>query len=126
MFGLVNIEKLKAHENIIPQRLDSIISEIKSYGIIRQPIIVDSRTYTILDGHHRYNAAKKLGLRRIPDDFVEYSDPSIKVLARRSIEVSKGDVIKMSKSGKLFPAKTTRHVLPFGIEDVNILLKRLE
>jgi ParB-like chromosome segregation protein Spo0J len=46
--------------------LRKLIKEIKKDGFINNPIIVDRNTRIILDGHHRFNAIKFLGLALSP------------------------------------------------------------
>jgi len=88
----------------------------------------------ILDGHHRWNAAKLLSLRFIPVFFVDLWDESIIVEPFRSdFPVSKELVIHHGTSCTLLPYKTTRHVygpqrLPITdvFPSVNISLEKLQ
>jgi ParB-like chromosome segregation protein Spo0J len=57
---------IKQHEHIIKTHLLEITREIKQDGFVRNPIIVDKNTMIILDGHHRFNAIKSLGLTSSP------------------------------------------------------------
>ena len=77
-----------------------------------KPILVDSATNVILDGHHRWWMAKERGLQRVPCCLVDYlRDTSIQVLPRRKdIPVSKEEVIRMGLSDSTFPHKTTKHL----------------
>lgn len=63
---------LKQHEKINTNHLKLLLNQIKHDGILNHPIIVDKNTLIILDGHHRFNVLKKLGLSIIPVYFVDY------------------------------------------------------
>ncbi len=57
---------LKEHERIIKRHLYKLTNQIKKDGYFRDPIIVDKNTMIILDGHHRFNASKMIGLSSSP------------------------------------------------------------
>ncbi len=80
---LIDVDKLVAHEEIVPGRLKDLMEKIKKEGAVDMPIIVapipGSDKYLIVDGHHRWAAVKELGYRRIPAIIIDYFDPSIKL-----------------------------------------------
>lgn len=102
-----------------------LTDDIRKNKVIRMPIVVDRRTGIILDGHHRTCAAKKIGIRKIPALIVDYNMPDIEVYPRRNIKVSKNDVIRICRNNEKYPSKTTKHVFPFSIDEVNIHIKNL-
>jgi ParB-like chromosome segregation protein Spo0J len=105
---------LKQHEEVEEKRLAELYEEIKSDGFLKRAIAVDLNNYIIIDGHHRYNVLKALGCSRIPALLVDYFSPILKVLSwKGDEEISKSSVIEAGLSGKLFPARTTRHVICF-------------
>jgi len=57
---------LKKHERLIKPHLKWLYGQIKKDGYINNPIIVDKNTMIILDGHHRFNALKHLGMSSSP------------------------------------------------------------
>ncbi|MFA5747099.1 MAG: ParB N-terminal domain-containing protein [Candidatus Paceibacterota bacterium] len=63
---IVENGSIKEHELIRKAHLRKLIKEIKKDGFINNPIIVDRNTRIILDGHHRFNAIKFLGLALSP------------------------------------------------------------
>jgi ParB-like chromosome segregation protein Spo0J len=112
LFKIVEIDKLKIHEKVDFLRLDKLMKEIKKDGVLKKPIVVDKKTYVVLDGHHRLEALKRLGLRKIPVIFVNYSSPLIKVLSWRKGEIiNKKSVIEAAISGRAFPPKTSKHMV---------------
>ena len=63
---LVPYEWLKPHEQIKPKNRDKLLEMTKKWGGFTKPLIVDKKTGSILDGHHRYSIAGKLNLARVP------------------------------------------------------------
>jgi ParB-like chromosome segregation protein Spo0J len=107
----IPVEQLREHEEIDPHRYQEILKLIQTEGKLDVPIIVDARSYVILDGHHRFRAYQELGLQLIPCVLVDYFSERIQLFARRpEIPVSKQDVIERALRRELYPAKTTRHV----------------
>jgi len=77
--NLENIDSLKGHEQIDPLHLERLRKEILRDGHQRDPIIVDARTNVILDGHHRSEIFRSMGITRIAVHRVDYTDPRIEV-----------------------------------------------
>ena len=108
---LINPHELIAHERVSLFHAASIFFEMLVLRQFKKPIIIDSKTKTILDGHHRCYVANRLGLKKVPCYPINYiEDSSIQVETRRpEIFIDKGEVVKMALSPKVFPEKTTRH-----------------
>ena len=79
-------------------------------GRFNVPILVDSRTKTILDGHHRCYVANRMRLNKVPCYLIDYLESkSIDVHSRRpEIFIDKNAVLKMALSEGVFPEKTPR------------------
>ncbi|MBD3155276.1 MAG: hypothetical protein GF368_01315 [Candidatus Aenigmarchaeota archaeon] len=125
-FVLVEISKLKEHEEIIPERFDELKNEILSSGFLKEPIVVDKNTNIILDGHHRFNIFKSLGYSKIAVQYVDYGNPKIVVDSWNGNLQTKEKVIEKVVSGEKFPPKTTKHMIPNRIRDLVIPLKSLK
>ncbi len=108
---LIDPHLLNPHEKIDPFRAFLLLAKIAMDGKFIVPILIDVRSNTILDGHHRHWAAKVLGLKRIPCWPVDYlRDGSVLVSPRRArISVGKEEIIKRALEGNVYPYKTTRH-----------------
>ncbi|MEM2280527.1 MAG: pyridoxal-phosphate dependent enzyme [Candidatus Bathyarchaeia archaeon] len=116
---LIELEKLRQHEEADPTHLEELTQQIASDKILKYAIVADQKTNVILDGEHRYNALKNLGCKRIPVVYVDYESPNIEVQAwGKNIQLTKLDVIEAALTGKRFPPKTTKHV----IRNSNILV----
>ncbi len=117
---------LKPHEMTIEKCLKNIKSQIRDDGRLYMPVIVDRRSMTILDGHHRYAALTQLGAKLVPALLVDYRCPELEVYPRRvGVPVSKRIVLEYSRRGLLLPPKTTRHVLPVEPREVSVPLRDL-
>lgn len=133
---IMKIELLREHEEVDEKRLEKLTKEIVKDGVIKKPIVADKTTLTVLDGHHRLQALKRLGLNKIPVVLVEYDTPEIVVQKWGEEKViEKEEVIRAALSGKLFPPKTTKHMVMIGEklnhieiiqEEVNLPLEKLK
>jgi uncharacterized protein (DUF1015 family) len=109
---IFEIEELREHEEIRPDYLEELKNEIQLDGILKMPICIDKDTCIILDGHHRLQALKGLGCKKIPCVLVDYQSPEIKVVAWREGEtMTKEKIIDTALSGKRMPSKTSRHMI---------------
>lgn len=125
---LVNIDKLKCHENIDRNHLIALQKEIEANKVIYKPVIVDRGSYVILDGHHRYTALKQLGAKRIPVYFVNYFNPNVRVYLRRKnlqMRILKEAIITMASLRRVFPARTTRHFVTYRPKPKAIAIQAL-
>ncbi len=77
--GIEFLDKVRIHEEIIPELLEALVSEIESSGRARDPVIVDSNTRVVLDGMHRVAALQKIGCRYLPVCLVDYQNPEVRV-----------------------------------------------
>ena len=109
------------------KNLEKIKNQILSDGYLINPIIVDQENLVILDGHHRAEALKLLGYKKIPAYVVDYFDKEIRVVQRRpEIPISKEAIIQKALAGEVFPCKTSKHFIPNRPKKVNIPLMNLK
>lgn len=109
---LVPLAMLREHEETIPERTKLVLDDILSEGCLRYPILVDARTLTVLDGHHRLEALRKLGVNYVPAFMVDYFKDYVRVGAfRKEFRVTKSLVIERALTGRKLPPRTSRHVL---------------
>ena len=124
---LLPVSKLKPHEEFTLGRLRALIKALKKCGVLWFPVLVDNKDFIILDGHHRVEAFKRMGLRKILCRLVDYDDPEIKVFPRRkNIPITKEIVRKAARAGRIFPHKTTRHIYPEQHKKYNVPLGEFE
>lgn len=109
---LVNIDKIQITEEHIPERVEWLINKIKNEALWRVPLLLEENTYAIMDGHHRFEVAKRLGLKRIPSIMLSYNSPYVHVTSwREGVEINKDVVLAFIKQRKIFPHKTTKHII---------------
>ncbi len=124
--SFVDADLLRPHEMISIDRLEKLRESIAEDGVLFRPILVERSTGTVLDGHHRLAALRSMGARLIPAVLIPYESERLELYPRRSeIPVSRGEVLRRSARGELFPPKTTRHVLDFDPPDVRVRISDL-
>ena len=84
---------------ITEDAVDAVAASIKEFGF-RSPIVIDS-DYTIINGHTRYQAAKKLKLEQVPcikvEDLTEEQIRKFRIIDNKSAEYSKWDADKLAE-----------------------------
>eukprot|EP01069_Polyplicarium_translucidae_P013417 Polyplicarium_translucidae@DN955_c0_g1_i1.p1 len=112
---LFPVSKLKIHEDFMPGRVDEVMTEILGDGGYQYPLLVDRKTGTILDGHHRHQCAVILQLALVPVLLLDYlSDPRVRVMPWRTEDefaVNKREVILRAVTSNAYPPKTSRHIV---------------
>jgi len=107
---LQELDGLKPHEKTrVPHR--RALKQRISKNRYVTPIVADRESGTVLDGHHRLQVARELGLRRIPVVFVDYGDKTVQVRSRRlNVRVAKEDVVRRASGRRPYLPKTTKHL----------------
>jgi len=127
---LVSLDWLKPHEEIKTRSRDKLLDMTKRWGGFTKPLLVDSETGSILDGHHRHSVAIALELKRVPVILINYlEDEEITVDIWPGCgydAITKKDVIEMSLSEELYPPKTSKHTIANHMPPIHILLEELE
>lgn len=102
---------LKAHEQYVEARVVELLERFQRTGCVDYAVVVDRLSGTIIDGHHRFEALRRLGAALVPVHLVDYMDPAITVRCWREGEPapSKQEVVARAAKGLLYPPKTTRH-----------------
>jgi len=126
---LVELNKLKPHEEVDPVHLQDLMEEIKSDGILKFAIAVEKDNDIILDGHHRVAALKELGCTRILVVFVDYSSSEIEVQNQRNtMELTKEEIVKAGIEPKKLPPKTSKHLIRIDgvLKHISVIEKRVD
>ena len=126
---IVDVKWLKPHEEIKTKARDKLLDMTKRWGGFTKPVLVDSITGSLLDGHHRLSVAKELGLSKIPAICLDYlsSEEIILELWPNNCydSITKSMVIEMCESNDLFPPKTTKHTTIFDLPPILVSLDEL-
>ena len=109
---IVGVSLLTPHEDVFRDHVDLVAGDISRSGYVKFPVVADVRTFIVLDGHHRLEALRELGIRYVPVFFVDYAEDYVDVYPfRKEVPVSKTSVVaKALVERSLYPPKTTRHV----------------
>lgn len=120
-FELLDVNLLHCHEEIQEGLLERTIEEIKRDGYLKKPVLVADHDFVILDGHHRFQALKMLGCRRIPAYVIDYFSDIVQLGTWPDAvvkDVAKEEVIQRGLADNPFPPKTTRHVVRVALPEV--------
>jgi ParB-like chromosome segregation protein Spo0J len=124
--SLVPVDALKPHESTSRRHLARLKRRIINDCVLKMPVLADKKTLVLLDGHHRLLTLKQLGIKKIPAMLVDYESNEIIVKSRRkNLKVDKRAVISMGLSKKVFPPKTTKHILKKEVKKCDIPLELL-
>ena len=126
---MVEVDWLKPHEQIKSKARDKLLDMTKRWGGFTKPVLVDSVTGSLLDGHHRLSVAQELGLSKIPAiclDYLKSELISLELWPNANFEsINKSDVIEMCLSNELYPPKTTKHVVSYDLPPIFVTLEEL-
>lgn len=123
LLSLDLIQETEEHDFIRANQLADAISE---FGFWTVPIAIEYSTLAIMDGHHRFSAAKLLNLARVPCVLLDYEKSGVTLQSWRSDwDIDVDDIFLMLKEGKKFPIKTTRHLFSPSIKEMKIPLDLL-
>ena len=126
---LVDVSLLHPHEDIKERNRDKLLEMTQKWGGFTKPLLVDSITFTILDGHHRFDVACCLQLSKVPAIMLDYLTDdriSVAVWPGRELEsISKQDIVDMALSEELFPPKTSKHTIGGDLPPIFATLEEL-
>ncbi len=122
----VEIARLKPTEMVDAAHVRALAEDMRRDGVQRRPIVIDRQTLAILDGHHRYHAAKALGLAFVNAVVIDYEDPRLTLASWTGRDFTPEEVRAAAASGELLPAKSTRHILNPPVPDMPRALTELE
>ncbi|OYT47088.1 MAG: transcriptional regulator [Desulfurococcales archaeon ex4484_42] len=125
---LVHYKLLREHEGTLSNRVYMLKKVLESAKLLKYPLLVDARTFTILNGHHRFHALVSLGYEYIPIFPVDYAEDYVEVYSlRKEFKVSKIEVIKRSLSKRKYSPRTSKHILVgVNLPSSNIKLESLK
>jgi hypothetical protein len=117
---LKNLDQITETEEHDPTRAQRLANEIIEKGYWTIPIALEFSTSAIMDGHHRYNAAKLLKLKKVPCLLMDYRNSGISLRSwTHEWDANVEDIFNTIKKNKKFPYKTTRHIFSPAITEIN-------
>ena len=123
---LLETDRLRPTERVHEERVWRLTRKIRDSGVWRVPILVEATTHAIMDGHHRWTAAQRLGLRRVPAVVLSYGDPRLTLSSWNGVCYTPEDVIVAARNGEPMPQKSTRHILQPSVGTVRVALSQLD
>ncbi len=126
VFALVPVSRLLGHEEHDQAKVDELVEELRRTGEFREPIWVARGLYVILNGHHRVEASRRLGLKYVPAWVFDYHGDEVELDRwRPGPPIDKAEVLRRASLGRPFPAKTTRHRLKVELPPRSVPLEEL-
>lgn len=118
---------IRPSEEVNKQHVDYLADEITRCKRWTTPVPIERQTGIIMDGNHRYQAAKILGLSCIPCVRFDYSDKRVSVFHWSSGELFCPKTIRQHivDDGMIFPYKTTRHRFAPPLPEVEFEIHKL-
>ena len=114
--AFVDVASLSAIEGHGPKRVLWLKNKIETEGLWTVPLKVEKTKHLVMDGHHRFEVAKAMGLRRVPAELFTYDEVEVWSL-RPKIEVTGEIILRNYGEGVIFPYKTAKHGFPEGAID---------
>ncbi len=114
----IKLEDLVPHEEFRPEHASELVAQIRNDKVLKRPIAVydlgsyKPGKYMIVDGHHRTEALKEMGLTYIPANVIDYFDRKI-VVKSWNIDMvwDKKEIVIGALEGKLLKPKATKHII---------------
>jgi ParB-like chromosome segregation protein Spo0J len=117
----IDINLIKPYKNnprINVNAIDKVMESIKEFGF-KVPVVLNDK-YVIVNGHTRYEASKRLGLKQIPvifaKDLTEEQQKAFRIVDNKSHDLAEWDYMKLDEELD----KITMDLEKFGFEE-NIL-----
>lgn len=106
---LIATDLILPNEQYVEARLLEVIDSIARSGRWTAPIVVEKESLAVMDGHHRLAAAKRLALPRVPCLMLDYAQVTVQA-RRNEYCVDVAQILERSRTNRLYPPKTTRHI----------------
>lgn len=124
-FEKVRVERLRHIEGFSRKRVEWLVNKILAEGVWTKPVALDEAHDLVLDGQHRMESAKRLGLKWVPA--VRYDYASVELWSLRPAhQFDWRRVTERALAEKPYPYKTVKHRFPDGgLPDIAIPLDAL-
>ncbi len=109
----VPLERLRHIEGFSKRRVEWLVRKIVDEGVWTRPVALDADHDLVLDGQHRMEAAKVLGLARVPAVRYVYADVDVWSL-RPNHAFDWRRVTERALAQQPYPYKTVKHAFPDG------------
>ena len=112
---LIKISNLRHIEDYGRNRAKWLRDKILEEGIWTVPLKIEKNLNLVMDGQHRMEVAKEIGLSVVP--CLVYSYEEVKVWSlRKDYEVTAKMIVDRVLNDDIYPYKTAKHAFPDGSE----------
>lgn len=111
---MVPVERLKHIEGFSQKRVEWLARKILDEGVWTKPLALDDEHDLVLDGQHRMEVARLLGLMRVPAVRFVYSEVRLWSL-RPNHSFDWRRVTERALAERPYPYKTVKHEFPGGL-----------
>ncbi len=123
---LTLVSDLLQSEESCNETVSKLCKKIIDDGTWKTVIPAEWSSGWVMDGNHRLNVAKKLGLKYLPIVRLHYDDPRVNVLCWDNGKKYSMNQLQIDiNSGILLPYKTTKHIFTPQLPKVSIPLNAL-
>lgn len=124
-FEMVEVDKLLPIEKFIKNRIPTVKNKILRDGYWTKPVVIDKKHHLIMDGHHRFEVAKRLGFKKIPAISYDYS--KVQIWSLRESELVTHELVRhRALVNDIYPNKTVKHEFPFQLPNIKVKLEELK
>ena len=121
----VRIDLIRPNERHHAEHAATLADTIMREQLWRIPITLERNSLAVMDGHHRFEAARRLKLNHVPCLLLDYAQVEV-IATRQGYVVTPEEIVRRARSGDLYPPKTTRHRFPSPLPACNISLWLLQ
>ena len=110
---LIEVSTLFHIEDYSRKKVSLLKSKILEEGVWTTPLKIDIDNNLVMDGQHRMEVAKELGLLYVP--CLKYCYHEVEVWSlRKDQTVTQNLIVSKALSGDIYPYKTAKHKFPDG------------
>ena len=123
---LIDVSSLRHIEGFSARRVGWLAKKITFEGIWKVPMVLDRRHHLVMDGQHRMEVARRLGLAVVPALLYDYDEVEVWSLRPGHYTVDASEITARALSGDIYPYKTAKHRFPCGpLPELSIPLQQL-
>jgi hypothetical protein len=110
----VETSTLRHIEDFSRRRVAWLAKKIQHEGVWTKPVVLDRAHHLVMDGQHRMEVARRLGLKVIPAILFDYAEVEVWSLRPKTHTVTADEITARALSGDIYPYKTAKHRFPCG------------
>jgi hypothetical protein len=123
---LVELAFFRASEEVVLRDVEKLAADILRRHCWTTPIPVERQSGIIMDGNHRWHAARLLQLTHLPCIALDYGDPRVRVVRwEDGSSFALAELRETVARGAVLPYKTTRHMFAPALPEVEFDLAAL-